>query len=135
LFLHQRRITDPLVTSAQIWCVAGTSISWREEGREAEHTYVCLEKEEGPAAEAEEGERLLRKIMYASGSTTPAIMIAAPTRYLAGEGAPTSSSILDLCRFAGFGSGGGFPWKPGAEGGRGDRARLELFFFLLVSIV
>nr|CAB3457479.1 unnamed protein product [Digitaria exilis] len=60
-----------------------------EEEREAEHTYVCLEKEEGPAAEAaeaEDGERLLRKIMYASGSTTPAIMIAAPIRYLAGEG-------------------------------------------------
>jgi hypothetical protein len=55
-----------------------TAISWSEEGRETEHTYVCLEKE-GPAAEAEDDEVLMRKIMYVSGSTTPLIMIAAPT--------------------------------------------------------
>lgn len=87
-----------------------------EEGRDAEHTYVCLEKEEGPAAEAEDGERLLRKIMYASGSTTPAIMIAAPTRYLAGEGAPTSSSILGLCPSLDLDLG---RWKPDEEEGAG----------------
>jgi len=81
--------------------------------RQSEHTYVCLEKEEGPAAEAaeeEDGERLLRKIMYASGSTTPAIMIAAPSRYLAGDGAPTpASSSISISSSArakgGFGSG------------------------------
>ena len=78
--------------------------------RQSEHTYVCLEKEEGPAAEEEDGERLLRKIMYASGSTTPAIMIAAPSRYLAGEGAPTpASSSISISSSArargGFGSG------------------------------
>ena len=76
-----------------------------------------MEKEEGPAAEAEDGERLLRKIMYASGSTTPAIMIAAPTRYLAGEGAPTSSSILDLCRSLDLDLE---RWKPGEEEGASE---------------
>jgi hypothetical protein len=66
-----------------------TAISWSKEGRETEHTYVCLEKE-GPAAEAKGGELLMRKIMYVSGSTTPLIMIAAPTKYLTGEVAPAS---------------------------------------------
>jgi hypothetical protein len=60
------------------------------------HTYVCLEKggEEEEGAEEEEGERLLRNIMYPRGSTTPAIMMATPIRYLLGAGGSISIFLL-----------------------------------------
>ena len=94
-----------------------TTISWSEEGRETEHTYVCLEKE-GPAAETEDGELLMRKIMYVSGSTTPLIMIAAPTRYLTGEGAP----LRRQCRINFL-----FPWQ---RTGRNLLLYYALFMFI-----
>jgi hypothetical protein len=60
------------------------------------HTYVCLAKveEEEEGAEEEEGERLLRNIMYPSGRTTPAIMMATPIRYLPGVGGSISIFFL-----------------------------------------
>jgi hypothetical protein len=67
LFLHQRRKSHFSFQRNR----EGRSRKLRDGWAEADHTYVCLEKEEEGAAEAmteeeeeaEDGERLLRKIM------------------------------------------------------------------------
>lgn len=59
---------------------------------------MAKEEEEEEVAEEEAGERLLRNIMYPRGSTTPAIMIATPIRYLPGVGGSISMFYLVTTR-------------------------------------